>query len=123
MVSRFAVIELPTFIDPRGALTVVDELLPFKVVRTYWIYGANGQTRGGHRHFHTRQVLIALTGVVSIYMNDGVADETIILDRPNQALIVEPKDWHSMTFDQDAILLVFASHLYDLNEYIDARYE
>ena len=121
--SRFTILNLPSFTDSRGSLTVLDKLLPFKVVRTYWIYGADGQTRGGHRHVNTSQILIALRGEISIYMNDGITAEKIVLDRPSQCLLVEPKDWHTMTFGQDAILLVLSSHPYDRNEYIDEPYE
>ena len=121
--SRFTLISLPTFVDTKGSLTVLEQALPFQVVRSYWIYGADSQTRGGHRHIRTRQALVALSGVVSIYMNDGVTDETIVLNRPNQCLLVEPKDWHTMTFEDNAVLLVMSSQLYDRSEYIDTPYE
>lgn len=121
--SRFAMLDLPTFTDPRGSLTVLQRMLPFDVVRTYWIYGATGQTRGGHRHTYTRQGLVALSGEVSMYMNDGVTEETIVLNRPSQCLLVEPKDWHTMTFGENAVLLVMSSHSYDRSEYIDTPYE
>ena len=121
--SHFALLHLPTFTDPRGSLTVLENALPFTAVRTYWIYGANGQTRGGHRHTHTRQALVALAGSVSMYMNDGITEETILLDHPSQCLLVEPKDWHTMTFNESAVLLVLSSHRYDRSEYIDTPYE
>ena len=89
--TQFTVLNLPTFTDPRGSLTVVQRSLPFDVVRMYWIYGADGQTRGGHRHSHTRQV--------------------------------EPKDWHTMTFGEGAVLMIMSSHPYDRSEYIDTPYE
>ncbi len=123
MASHFTTLNLPTFTDPRGALTVLEQALPFDVVRTYWIYGADGQTRGGHRHTHTRQALIAMNGQVSIYMNDGVTQETVKLSQPNQCLLVEPKDWHTMTFGPGSILMVMSSHPYDRSEYIDTPYE
>jgi dTDP-4-dehydrorhamnose 3,5-epimerase-like enzyme len=123
MISKLQLIELPTFTDSRGALTVLENALPFTAVRTYWIYGADGQTRGGHRHTHTRQALMALCGEVSIYMNDGTSVETIVLSHPRQCLIVEPKDWHTMTFGKGAVLLVMSSHPYDRSEYIDTPYE
>jgi hypothetical protein len=123
MASHFTTLSLPTFTDPRGSLTVLERALPFEVVRSYWIYGADGQTRGGHRHTYTRQALIAMNGTVSIYMNDGVTQETIELISPNQCLLVEPKDWHNMTFGPSAILMVLSSHTYDRSEYIDTPYE
>ncbi len=123
MANHFTTINLPTFSDTRGNLTVLENGLPFTVVRTYWIYGADGLTRGGHRHTYTRQALIALSGEVSIYMNDGIIAETIKLSNPNQCLIVEPKDWHTMIFGKGSVLLVMSSHTYNRSEYIDTPYE
>lgn len=123
MASSSTTLYLPTFSDARGLLTVLEKELPFEVIRTYWIYGADGQIRGGHRHTHTRQALIAMSGHVSIYMNDGFVEETIKLTQPNQCLLVEPKDWHTMTFGPNSILMVLSSHSYDRSEYIDTPYE
>lgn len=121
--SNHIIIRLPTFKDERGSLTVVESVLPFPVVRSYWIYGADGQNRGGHRHNHTRQGLVAVSGEVSIYLNDGVTDETIILNNPSECLLVEPKDWHTMNFGENSVLLVMSSHSYDKNEYINTPYQ
>ena len=123
MSSHFTMLQLPTFVDSRGALTVMEKALPFEVVRTYWIYGADGQTRGGHRHTHTRQALIAISGRVSIFMNDGICQDVVELTKPDQCLLVEPKDWHTMTFGSASILMVLSSHTYDRSEYIDTPYE
>ena len=123
MSSHFTMLQLPTFVDSRGALTVLEKALPFEVVRTYWIYGADGQIRGGHRHTYTRQALIAINGHVSIFMNDGVSQEVVDLTKPNQCLLVEPKDWHTMTFGPGSILMVLSSHSYDRSEYRDTPYE
>ena len=123
MQTHFTILQLPTFMDSRGALTVLEKALPFEVVRMYWIYGADGQTRGGHRHTYTRQALIAVCGHISIYMNDGITEEVVELEHPNQCLLVEPKDWHTMTFGPNSILMVLSSHSYDRGEYIDTPYE
>jgi dTDP-4-dehydrorhamnose 3,5-epimerase-like enzyme len=121
--SYFTIIELPTFLDARGGLTVLDGALPFEIKRTYWIYGADGQVRGGHRHVKTRQALIAVTGAVSMYMNDGRRSETVVLDAPSHCLLVEPKDWHTMTFGPGSVLLVLSSEPYDRADYIDDKYD
>lgn len=121
--SHFTLLNLPTFPDARGSLTVLEGALPFNPVRTYWIYGADGQTRGGHRHTYTRQALVAVSGTVSIFMNDGVTTETVELAHPGQCLLVEPKDWHTMTFGPGSVLLVMSSHPYNRSEYIDTPYE
>ncbi|KDB08751.1 WxcM-like domain-containing protein [Burkholderia sp. lig30] len=121
--KRYTLLDLATFSDDRGSLTVLDNVLPFPIARSYWIYGADGQTRGGHRHHVTRQALIAVAGSVSVFMDDGVEEATVLLDSPSRCLLVEPKDWHTMTFGRDSVLLVISSHHYDRSDYIDQRYE
>ena len=119
---HFTVLDIPTFRDSRGALAVLDGVLPFEIRRTYWIYGADSQERGGHRHHVTRQALVAIAGSVSVYMNDGIEEKTIVLNSPDRCLLVEPKDWHTMTFGAGAILLVLSSHPYEKSDYIEAKY-
>ncbi|MGO7540847.1 FdtA/QdtA family cupin domain-containing protein [Rhizobium ruizarguesonis] len=121
--SAFTLLTLKTMSDTRGMLTVMDGILPFPIIRSFWIYGADGHKRGGHRHHETRQALVALSGSVVVSMDDGQTREDITLSSPDQCLLVEPKDWHEMTFGQDSVLLVFASHGYDKDDYIHTPYE
>lgn len=120
--SHFKLLTLPKFTDEKGSLSVVDGDLPFKVVRSYWIYNASGKTRGGHRHKDTIQALVALNGAVDVYMADGVKEQTISLKQPDKCLIVEPKDWHTMTFYDGSVLLVMASTHFDKNDYVAIPY-
>lgn len=120
--SNFTVLDLPGFNDERGGLTVLEKVLPFDIQRAYWIYNAAGQTRGGHRHHVTRQALIAVHSEVLVHMNDGKHRHDIVLKTPGQCLLVEPEDWHTMTFGKDAVLLVLASRHYDKGDYIDEAY-
>lgn len=116
-------IDLPTFCDERGCLTVIEKILPFEIKRVYYIYNAKSK-RGGHRHKKNRQVLICLSGSCEIYVNNGKSKEIFILDKPNKGLILECEDWHTMDkFTNDCILLVLASEYYDVNDYIDEEYK
>lgn len=120
--SDFHLLELFNVPDARGSLTVLQDVLPFNTARVFWITAADGSTRGGHRHHVTRQALVALSGDVNVYMNDGMHSAFIKLDSPSKCLIIEPEDWHTMSFGANAVLLVFASHRYDAGDYIDAPY-
>jgi dTDP-4-dehydrorhamnose 3,5-epimerase-like enzyme len=122
LVNERGVIRVNTFHDERGALTVFQDQIPFKVERIFWIYDSDGKIRGGHRHVKTRQALICLRGAVSIFIQNKIKKETIRLDRPDQALIIEPEDWHTMEFLNDAILLVLASTKFDIADYIQDEY-
>lgn len=120
--SDFRRVELHAVPDGRGTLIVAQNAFPFEVRRIFWIVGAGGQVRGGHRHHVTRQALVAIQGRVVVSLDDGSQLAEVVLDRPSTALIVEPEDWHTMAFDDSAILLVAASHDYDALDYIHERY-
>lgn len=117
-------LEIKTFKDGRGSLTVLDRELPFQVQRIYYIYDVPGdQIRAGHRHRKNIQALICIRGSCNIFVDNGVAQETYLLDAADKCLIMAPEDWHTMyNFTPDAILLVLASEHYDLNDYIDEKY-
>ncbi|MGE3613866.1 MAG: FdtA/QdtA family cupin domain-containing protein [Sulfurimonas sp.] len=116
------IINLPTFGDSRGSLTVVEKLLPFEIKRFYYIYDVFFK-RGGHRHKKTTQALISLGGSCEIYVHDGLNEEVFLLDSPCKCLILNPQDWHTMDkFSKGSTLLVFASEYYDKDDYIDEEY-
>jgi len=119
MKKHSKIIEIPTFQDERGFLTVIEDILPFKIKRVYWIYGADQQLRGGHSHKITKQALVAIAGTVDLKINDGKQESLYILDNPSKCIIVEPEDWHTMFFRKNSVLLVFASHSYDKKDYIE----
>lgn len=120
--SQFKVIDLPTFADKRGKLTVLEGALPFAIARVYWIYGADNELRAGHRHKVTRQAMVCLAGSTEVYMNDGAHDATIVLDTPVRCLLIEPEDWHTMRMGEGAVAMVVASHAYDRADYIETPY-
>ncbi|MDU2359741.1 MAG: FdtA/QdtA family cupin domain-containing protein [Campylobacter concisus] len=116
------IIDLPTFKDERGWLTVMEKLFPFEIKRFYCIYDV-AQKRGGHRHKKTVQALICVGGSCEVYVNDGQKKETFLLDSHSKCLLLEPEDWHTMDkFTKGSTLLVFASEFYDKDDYIDEEY-
>ena len=120
--SDFVLKKLPQNADVRGVLSVLEKDMPFPVARIFWINSTDGAMRGGHRHHRTRQALVAVHGAVEIYMNDGHHDKTIMLDNDGLMLVVEPEDWHTMKFQPGSVLLVMASHIFDLDDYIAVKH-
>ena len=119
-----ALIELPTFSDSRGKLTVIERILPFDIKRVYFIYDTDNKDRGGHRHKITTQALICLKGSCTVSCDNSFIKEDYILDNPNKSLIVYPEDYHIMSnFSPDAILLVLASEVFIEQDYIDKPYD
>jgi dTDP-4-dehydrorhamnose 3,5-epimerase-like enzyme len=114
------IIELPTYCDERGSLTVLEKVLPFPMKRLYWIYGLNeNKTRGEHRHKKTWQGIICLQGQCEIIVKKALEEILFFLNKPHQLLILPPEDWHEMrAFENNPLLLVVASQLFDKNDYV-----
>jgi dTDP-4-dehydrorhamnose 3,5-epimerase-like enzyme len=116
-------INLKTFCDQRGNLTVIEKVIPFDIKRIFYIYGVDSSVRGKHRHKKTIQAATCIQGKCTIWNNDGRKKEEFILDSADKCLIIKPDDWHKMyNFSPDAILMVLASEYFDSNDYIFEEY-
>lgn len=119
-----SLIDIKTFSDSRGSLSVLEKNVPFDIKRVFYIYGVDNSVRGGHRHHKTRQAAICIAGSCIISNDNSKNKEVYFLDQPNKCLILEPEDWHQMyNFTPDAILLVLASEYFDPADYIYESYE
>jgi dTDP-4-dehydrorhamnose 3,5-epimerase-like enzyme len=117
-------IDLKTYSDKRGNLTVIEKVIPFSIKRIFYIYGVDDSIRGGHRHHKTIQAAICLKGSCVVSNNNGAHKEDFYLDQPSKCLIIDPGDWHIMHhFTEDAILMVLASEYFDANDYIYEEYQ
>lgn len=116
-------IDLKTYTDKRGNLTVIERVIPFEVKRIFYIYGVDDSTRGGHRHHKTIQAAICLKGSCMIHCNNGYEKREFLLDKPYKCLIITPIDWHTMdSFTPDAILMILASEFFEQKDYIFENY-
>jgi dTDP-4-dehydrorhamnose 3,5-epimerase-like enzyme len=117
------IISLKTFTDNRGNLTVIDNVLPFKIIRVFYIYGVDNSERGGHRHHNTTQAAVCIQGECKIYCTNGKTEEIFHLNSADKCLLINPEDWHTMfEFSKDSILMVFASQSYSEKDYIYEKY-
>jgi hypothetical protein len=118
-----SLIDLLTYTDKRGNLTVIEKVIPFELKRIFYIYGVDESKRGGHRHKETIQAAICIKGSCRIYCNDGKNENHYKLNQPSKCLIIKPEDWHTMDcFSEGSILMVLASSYYDYNDYIFSPY-
>lgn len=116
-------IDLRTFTDKRGNLTVIERVIPFEIKRIFYIYGVDNSKRGGHRHRKTVQAAMCIQGACTIYNHTGTEEQQFRLDRPDKCLLLEPNDWHTMfDFTPDAILMVLASEYFEEADYIFEPY-
>lgn len=108
--------------DLRGSLSVAElgDGLPFVPKRTFFVFDVpNGLVRGEHAHRECEQLLIAVRGSIRALVDDGTSRVECILDSPTTALHMRAGVWGTQyRYSSDAVLAVFASHLYDSNDYI-----
>lgn len=120
--SEGKIINLPKIIDPRGNLTVAEQMhdIPFDVKRVYWVYDVpSGENRGGHAHKDCREFIIAVSGSFTVTLDDGKETKTFLLNHPYQGLLVETGIWRTLEdFSSGAVCLVLASDLFDEEDYI-----
>jgi len=117
------IIDLQTFTDKRGNLTVIEKVIPFEIKRVFYIYGVDNSVRGHHRHKKTIQAAISLQGSCRIFVDNNIEQKEFVLNLPSKCLILNPEDWHFMdSFTSNCILMVFASEYYDSEDYIFDSY-
>ncbi len=109
--------------DERGYLIAIESLknIPFIIKRVYYIFGTKPNVRRGfHAHKNLKQMLIAVAGSCKILLDDGKNNkQELLLNSPNQALLIEDMIWHEMfDFSSDCVLLVLASDYYNESDYI-----
>lgn len=115
-------ISLPKIVDPRGNLTVAEQLreVPFEIKRCFWMYGVpKGKGRGGHAHKTLRQFVVSMCGKFSVTLDNGNEKETFVLDSPDKGLFIDKCVWAELFgFSDGAVCLVLASDLFKEEDYL-----
>lgn len=108
--------------DDRGQLVSLEEYndIPFRIKRVYYMYNTvEGVVRGKHAHKKLEQILVCISGSCKIKLDNGKETKVVVLEKPYEGLYVSNDMWREMyDFSQDAVLVVFASELYDESDYI-----
>lgn len=123
-------IDIATFTDERGAISVIDKELPFLVKRVFWLHHiAEGKDRGAHALLEGMEIMVAVHGSFVVDLDDGSEKTSVLLDNPSKGLIIRPGIWfRTHNYKDDGISLVLADeeysrdrYTYDYNEYMDLR--
>jgi len=113
--------------DPRGSLTVgqIPDDIPFAPTRYFVISQVpSKELRGEHAHRTCHQFLVCLSGSCRVLLDDGSSRFQVTLDRAELGLYMPAMIWGTQySYSPDAVLLVFASHHYDPNDYIHSYAE
>jgi dTDP-4-dehydrorhamnose 3,5-epimerase-like enzyme len=111
------------FTDLRGSLTsgeLCSEDVPFVAKRWFMVYDVpSREVRGEHAHRMCHQFLVCVSGSVKVAVDDGRHRGEVLLNNPTLGIYVPPMVWGSQfSYEPDSVLLVFASHPYDPDDYI-----
>ena len=116
------IIELPKILDKRGNISIIEEInnVPFKIMRTHWIYDVpGGEKRGGHAYKKNVEFIVALSGSFDVVVDNGKERKTFSLNRSQYGLYVPNGNWREMNnFSTNAVALVLDSTMYDADDYI-----
>lgn len=101
------------------SIAELSRLLPFSVERVFWTYDTPGRViRGRHAHRTTEQVLIALSGKITVTSENFRGDiSTFTLSNPSVGVYLPPNVWHTMRYSKNAVQLVMASSVYSESDY------
>jgi dTDP-4-dehydrorhamnose 3,5-epimerase-like enzyme len=116
-------INLNSVSDERGSLTAVEggTDIPFSIKRIFYVHDTVTD-RGGHAHRATQQVLIAISGSLTVRFTDKHNSKEYKLNDPAMGLYMPPMLFvELMDFSKDGVCLVLADTHYDIKESIRSK--
>lgn len=124
MVTSYSVkdcclIDVPTFTDERGAISVMDKELPFQVKRVFWLHHIQeGKDRGAHALLDSAEIMVAVHGSFRVVLDDTENRTSILLDDPSKGLIIRPGIWfRTHSYKEDGVSLILAEEKYARDKY------
>jgi hypothetical protein len=110
-------INLKTFRDTRGSLTVIERVIPFEIKRIFYVNDP-GQFKSNHKRM--KQAVICLKGSCLIANRTDTEEQHFVLNTADQCLLLAHEDRYEMPeITEDAILMVLASELFELEERVN----
>lgn len=112
-------VDVPTFTDERGAISVMDKELPFGVKRIFWLHHiVEGKDRGAHALLDSTEIIVAVHGSFVVDLDDAVNKTSVLLDSPDKGLIIRPGVWfRTHSYKEDGVTLVIAEEEYTRDKY------
>lgn len=112
-------VDVPTFTDERGAISVLDKELPFQVRRVFWLHHIkDGKDRGAHALLDSSEIMVAVHGSFIVDLDDTVNKTSVLLDDPSKGLIIKPGVWfRTHSYKEDGVSLILAEEEYARDKY------
>ena len=118
-VKDCVLVDIPTFTDERGAISVMDKELPFEVKRVFWLHHIkDGKDRGAHALLDSEEIMIAIHGSFVVDLDDLETKTSIVLNNPGKGLMIQPGIWfRTHSYKDDGVSLILASEEYARDKY------
>lgn len=118
-VKDCTLIDVPTFTDERGAISVLDKELPFVVRRVFWLHHIlEGKDRGAHALLDSSEIMVAVHGSFVVDLDDTETKSSILLDDPSKGLMIRPGVWfRTHSYKEDGVSLILAEDEYARDKY------
>ena len=113
-------LELLSFCEANGTVTVFEEgTIPFPARRTFLVEANVGETRGAHAHRVCQQLLVAISGEITVRVNNGTTESVHYLTNSTPGLVIPAMIWATQQYTgAEARLLVICDQLFDEGDYI-----
>ena len=112
-------IDVPTFTDDGGAISVMDKELPFAVKRVFWLHHIQeGKDRGAHALLEGMEIMVAIHGSFVVDLDDTNSRISVLLNNPNKGLVIKPGIWfRTHSYKDDCVSLILADEEYSRDRY------
>ena len=114
-------ISFPTFSDDRGTLTAYEAgiQVPFEIRRIFYVTGKENEIRGQHAHFECQQLLVCLSGKITVRVKTAETVTLYELKCSSKGLLLPKLTWAEQFYhSNDSRLMVMCDLPYDSNDYI-----
>lgn len=108
------------FDEENGVLRVIDSaLVPFEIVRLFFIEAPEGAIRGQHAHLEGYQYFVVVSGSIEVRIEDPQRERYHFQLTAGDCLSVPPMHWASEHFEGNtSVLLVLCDSPYTEDDYI-----
>ena len=112
-------IKVPSFMDERGTISVMDKEIPFQVRRVFWLHHiVEGKDRGAHALLDSNEIMVAVHGSFVVDLDDGNNKTSILLDEPSMGLMIRPGIWfRTHSYKNEGVSLILAEEEYARDKY------
>eukprot|EP00929_Paragymnodinium_shiwhaense_P058600 TRINITY_DN29352_c0_g2_i1.p1 TRINITY_DN29352_c0_g2~~TRINITY_DN29352_c0_g2_i1.p1 ORF type:complete len:167 (-),score=42.17 TRINITY_DN29352_c0_g2_i1:147-647(-) len=107
----------------RGNLVPWDDVVPFEATRTNCIYDVpRGTIRGLHGHQIVHELCIAMSGSMTVVVEDYTGQKEMHISSPEEAAYIAPDTWITLKdFAPGTVLIVLCSGEFDPAEVVRTR--